>query len=169
MSNGATDCLSEGVNLQEHFDPAIHCDLSWNPTRLTTLEDVTPEDIALCEAAHQVFGPDLSKLGNYFRNSTEHVLFGVRGHLRTRVDNIPAHCESSRSMTLSGPRRIRPMGSVSASGATGFCQPVRSRGASGVTWPLPSVGEPRRTNASYAALSLRKINLARLLSLTESH
>jgi superfamily II DNA or RNA helicase len=29
----ATDCLSEGVNLQEHFDAVVHYDLSWNPTR----------------------------------------------------------------------------------------------------------------------------------------
>ncbi|HET8554709.1 MAG TPA: helicase-related protein [Rhodanobacteraceae bacterium] len=29
----ATDCLSEGINLQDHFDAAIHYDLSWNPTR----------------------------------------------------------------------------------------------------------------------------------------
>ena len=28
-----TDCLSEGVNLQEHFDTVLHYDLSWNPTR----------------------------------------------------------------------------------------------------------------------------------------
>ncbi len=29
----ATDCLSEGINLQEHFTAVIHYDLSWNPTR----------------------------------------------------------------------------------------------------------------------------------------
>ncbi|SFL22661.1 helicase-related protein [Streptomyces pini] len=29
----ATDCLSEGVNLQDHFGAVIHYDLSWNPTR----------------------------------------------------------------------------------------------------------------------------------------
>ena len=29
----ATDCLSEGVNLQDSFDAVIHYDLSWNPTR----------------------------------------------------------------------------------------------------------------------------------------
>ncbi|MCP4695833.1 MAG: DEAD/DEAH box helicase [Gammaproteobacteria bacterium] len=29
----ATDCLSEGINLQAHFDAVIHYDLSWNPTR----------------------------------------------------------------------------------------------------------------------------------------
>jgi superfamily II DNA or RNA helicase len=28
-----TDCLSEGINLQAHFDAVIHYDLSWNPTR----------------------------------------------------------------------------------------------------------------------------------------
>ncbi len=29
----ATDCLSEGINLQEQFDAVVHYDLSWNPTR----------------------------------------------------------------------------------------------------------------------------------------
>lgn len=29
----ATDCLSEGINLQGLFDAVIHYDLSWNPTR----------------------------------------------------------------------------------------------------------------------------------------
>ena len=29
----ATDCLSEGINLQQFFDVVIHYDLSWNPTR----------------------------------------------------------------------------------------------------------------------------------------
>ncbi len=29
----ATDCLSEGINLQEHFDAVLHYDLSWSPTR----------------------------------------------------------------------------------------------------------------------------------------
>ncbi|WP_280437997.1 helicase-related protein [Nocardia carnea] len=29
----ATDCLSEGVNLQEAFQAVVHYDLAWNPTR----------------------------------------------------------------------------------------------------------------------------------------
>lgn len=29
----ATDCLSEGINLQELFDAVVHFDLNWNPTR----------------------------------------------------------------------------------------------------------------------------------------
>lgn len=29
----ATDCMSEGINLQDHFDAVMHYDLSWNPTR----------------------------------------------------------------------------------------------------------------------------------------
>lgn len=28
-----TDCLSEGINLQEYFSAVLHYDLSWNPTR----------------------------------------------------------------------------------------------------------------------------------------
>jgi superfamily II DNA or RNA helicase len=28
-----TDCLSEGINLQEGFDAVLHYDLAWNPTR----------------------------------------------------------------------------------------------------------------------------------------
>lgn len=28
-----TDCLSEGINLQEWFDAAVHADLAWSPTR----------------------------------------------------------------------------------------------------------------------------------------
>jgi hypothetical protein len=28
-----TDCLSEGINLQQHFDAVLHYDLAWNPAR----------------------------------------------------------------------------------------------------------------------------------------
>lgn len=34
----ATDCLSEGINLQDRFDAVIHYDLPWNPTRLEQRE-----------------------------------------------------------------------------------------------------------------------------------
>lgn len=34
----ATDCLSEGVNLQEYFNAVIHYDLPWNPNRLEQRE-----------------------------------------------------------------------------------------------------------------------------------
>ena len=34
----ATDCLSEGVNLQEHFSAVLHYDLPWNPNRLEQRE-----------------------------------------------------------------------------------------------------------------------------------
>ncbi|MDW8373990.1 MAG: C-terminal helicase domain-containing protein, partial [Planctomycetota bacterium] len=34
----ATDCLSEGINLQEKFNAAIHYDLPWNPNRLEQRE-----------------------------------------------------------------------------------------------------------------------------------
>lgn len=34
----ATDCLSEGINLQEHFNAIVHYDLPWNPNRLEQRE-----------------------------------------------------------------------------------------------------------------------------------
>jgi len=34
----ATDCLSEGVNLQEQFSAVVHYDLPWNPNRLEQRE-----------------------------------------------------------------------------------------------------------------------------------
>jgi superfamily II DNA or RNA helicase len=34
----ATDCLSEGINLQHTFDAVLHYDLPWNPTRLEQRE-----------------------------------------------------------------------------------------------------------------------------------
>jgi N6-adenosine-specific RNA methylase IME4 len=36
-------------------------------------------------------------IGSYFRTSTEHVLFGVRGHLLTRVRNIGTHFTAPRT------------------------------------------------------------------------
>ena len=34
----ATDCLSEGVNLQDHYNAVLHYDLPWNPNRLEQRE-----------------------------------------------------------------------------------------------------------------------------------
>ena len=34
----ATDCLSEGINLQNSFNAVVHYDLPWNPTRLEQRE-----------------------------------------------------------------------------------------------------------------------------------
>lgn len=34
----ATDCLSEGINLQRHFTAVLHYDLPWNPNRLEQRE-----------------------------------------------------------------------------------------------------------------------------------
>jgi N6-adenosine-specific RNA methylase IME4 len=56
-------------------------------------------------------------LGTYFRGSTEHVLFGVRGKLMTRSTSTATHFEAphgahsekpSISTRLCAPHRIRP-------------------------------------------------------------
>ena len=45
-------------------------------------------------------------LGSYFRNSTEHVLFGVRGELRTRSDSIATHFEAPIGAHSEKPERF---------------------------------------------------------------
>lgn len=67
----ATDCLSEGINLQEHFDAVIHYDLPWNPNRLEQREgrvdrfgqtSKTVKAILLCGTNNQVDGAVLEVL-----------------------------------------------------------------------------------------------------------
>jgi ParB/RepB/Spo0J family partition protein len=45
-------------------------------------------------------------LGSYFRNSTEHVLFGVKGQLRTRSDSIATHFEAPMGTHSEKPERF---------------------------------------------------------------
>ena len=45
-------------------------------------------------------------LGSYFRNSTEHVLFGVRGDLSTRRDDIATHFEAPLGEHSEKPERL---------------------------------------------------------------
>ena len=45
-------------------------------------------------------------LGAYFRGSTEHVLFGVRGRLATRATNIPTHFEAPVGKHSEKPERF---------------------------------------------------------------
>lgn len=42
-------------------------------------------------------------LGNYFRNSTEHVLFGIRGGLRTLRNDVPTHFTAKRGQHSAKP------------------------------------------------------------------
>ena len=42
-------------------------------------------------------------MGSYFRTSTEHVLFGVRGHLQTRVRNIGTHFTAPKTFHSAKP------------------------------------------------------------------
>jgi superfamily II DNA or RNA helicase len=56
----ATDCLSEGINLQQLFDTVIHYDLSWNPTRHQQREgrvDRFGQPVALVRSV-MMFSPD---------------------------------------------------------------------------------------------------------------
>lgn len=56
----ATDCLSEGINLQQLFDTVIHYDLSWNPTRHQQREGRVDRFGQLAELVRSImmFSPD---------------------------------------------------------------------------------------------------------------
>lgn len=56
----ATDCLSEGINLQQLFDTVIHYDLSWNPTRHQQREGRVNRFGQPAELVHSImmFSPD---------------------------------------------------------------------------------------------------------------
>ena len=56
----ATDCLSEGINLQQLFDTVIHYDLSWNPTRHQQREGRVDRFGQPAEIVHSImmFSPD---------------------------------------------------------------------------------------------------------------
>lgn len=45
-------------------------------------------------------------MGSYFRNSTEHCLFFVKGQLSTRVKNIPTHFEAKRLAHSEKPEKM---------------------------------------------------------------
>jgi superfamily II DNA or RNA helicase len=56
----ATDCLSEGINLQESFSAVVHYDLPWNPNRLEQREGRVDRfgQKALVVKAIMIFGQD---------------------------------------------------------------------------------------------------------------
>ena len=58
----ATDCLSEGINLQHLFDSVVHYDLSWNPTRHQQREGRVDRFGQAAEVVRSVllFSPDSS-------------------------------------------------------------------------------------------------------------
>jgi superfamily II DNA/RNA helicase len=58
----ATDCLSEGINLQHAFTAVLHYDLPWNPNRLEQREgrvDRYGQTAPLVQAI-RYFSPDFS-------------------------------------------------------------------------------------------------------------
>jgi N6-adenosine-specific RNA methylase IME4 len=51
-------------------------------------------------------------MGSYFRNTTEHCLFGVRGRLPLRSKSIPTHFEAPRPRYKGGPHDAGTKGQV---------------------------------------------------------
>jgi superfamily II DNA or RNA helicase len=64
----ATDCLSEGINLQQIFDTVVHYDLCWNPTRHQQREGRVDRfgQPAECVRSIMMFSPDSAIDGAVF-------------------------------------------------------------------------------------------------------
>jgi superfamily II DNA or RNA helicase len=98
----ATDCLSEGVNLQDDFQAVIHYDLAWNPTRHEQREGRVdrfgqPREIV---RAQTIYGAD---------NGIDGIVLDVliRKHERIRRDlgisvPVPARSDEVLSALLEG-------------------------------------------------------------------
>lgn len=98
----ATDCLSEGVNLQEDFQAVVHYDLAWNPTRHEQREGRVdrfgqPRDIV---RAQTIYGRD---------NGVDGIVLDVllRKHEKIRRDlgisvPVPAQSDQVLSALLEG-------------------------------------------------------------------
>lgn len=93
----ATDCLSEGVNLQEDFQAVVHYDLAWNPTRHEQREGRVdrfgqPRDIV---RAQTIYGRD---------NGVDGIVLDVllRKHEKIRRDlgiSVPVPAQSNQVLS----------------------------------------------------------------------
>ncbi|MBL7492507.1 DEAD/DEAH box helicase [Frankia sp. AgB1.9] len=98
----ATDCLSEGINLHQHFSAVVHYDLSWNPTRHEQREGRVDRFGQTAPVVHAVtyFGAD---------NPIDRLVLDVllRRHNAIRKDTgvsvpVPADSEVVLSAVLEG-------------------------------------------------------------------
>ena len=92
----ATDCLSEGINLQHDFDAVVHYDLSWNPTR------------------HEQREGRVDPVRLEPRGSIERAYFAIHGVVRVAVievrsDVVPGDVGPSQELVGRG-RRLRGAG-----------------------------------------------------------
>jgi superfamily II DNA/RNA helicase len=96
----ASDCLSEGINLQTLFDTVIHYDLSWNPTRHQHREGRIDRFGQPAPVVRSVllYSPDSAIDGAVPELQSD---TAARPYWRARVATKP-RCEKNRSALLGG-------------------------------------------------------------------
>lgn len=132
----ATDCLSEGINLQHAFNAVLHYDLPWNPNRLEQREGRVDRygQVAEVVKAIRYFNPDspvdgvvlevlLNKAREIHRTLGTHVPVPAESETVTEPCSMRCSCavasrpERNRSKKRSAsPRKTRPSGTFTASG-----------------------------------------------------
>jgi superfamily II DNA or RNA helicase len=99
----ATDCLSEGINLQEHFTAVLHYDLPWNPNRIEQREGRVDRfgQNALVVKTYVLYGED-----NDMDNFVLDVLIKKVREIQKSIGVSIVIGENSKSMMAEAAKRI---------------------------------------------------------------
>lgn len=159
-----TDCLSEGINLQRHFDAVVHYDLSWNPTRHEQREGRVDR---FGQASPEVRVITWWGADNPMDGMVLDVLLRKHESIRKSLGiSVPVPEESDRIMEtlLQGLllRRPKSQDRPLLPGLADFVEPERARVA--LEWDNVARREAKRSRSLFAQQSIRTEEVARALA-----
>lgn len=165
-----TDCLSEGINLQENFNAVIHYDLSWNPTRHEQREGRADR-----------FGQSFPEVRCITWYGTDNPMDGMildvllRKHEAIRKSlgisvPVPEDLEKVMETLLKGlllrKRQPQDQSRLELPGIREFSEPEKERLAA--EWDKIKAREEKRTKAFFAQHSIKTFDVAHCLAETEA-
>ncbi len=154
----ATDCLAEGINLQEHFSAVLHYDLAWNPTRHEQREGRVDRFGQRC--------PVVRTVTLYGDNPVDRVVLEVllRKHEAIRRDlgvsvPVPTDANEVIEAIIEGVLRQERDQSTRAEQLTFFGEERAKRDELFEAWDLAKERERRSRGTIYAqhAISMREV------------
>lgn len=164
-----TDCLSEGINLQNHFNAVIHYDLSWNPTRHEQREGRVDR-----------FGQPLSEVRVITWYGTDNPMDGMvldvllRKHESIRKSlgiSVPIPEDSEKVMQtlvqglLLHSRPVQSQASLLLPGVEDYLTPEKQRLAA--EWDVVATEEEKRSRTLFAQQSIKVDDVALSLGQAE--
>ncbi len=166
-----TDCLSEGVNLQDNFNAVVHYDLSWNPARHEQREgrvdrfgQSMPEVrvLTLCGQDNPMDGMVLDVLLR--KHEAIRKSLGVSVPIPEKNDKILETL--LKGMLLRRKRRRQEIKVAMLPGVTEFMDPEKTRIEQ--EWDNAARKEDRRSRALFAQMSIKADDVAKSLARVSS-